>query len=336
MILVIGGAGYIGTHTCVLLKEAGEPFMILDNFYNSSRKSIDRLAQVIGEQPLCIEGDVRDEQLLETIFKDYPIKSVIHFAASKYMGESMQKPLEYYDNNLVGLITLLKVMEKTPIRQLLFSSSCGVYGVAEEVPVTEKTPKHAINPYGWTKVMCEQILEDVYTADPSWTIGQLRYFNPIGAHESGLIGEEAKGVPNTLLPYLTKVASKELPFLRVFGGDYPTVDGTPVRDYLHVMDLVQGHVLALNHMRQHEKEVLTVNLGTGQGTSVLEMIAAFENASGIEIPYKIVERRAGDAPQCWANPALAEKILGWKAERDLEQMLKDAWRWQQTLDQERI
>lgn len=328
MILVTGGAGYIGSHTCAALAQANESFMIIDNFSNSTYRSLDRLGKLLGDKPLCIEGDVRDGELLLSLFRNYPITDVIHFAASKYVGESIAKPQEYYDNNMVGLLSLLNVMKETKVKNLVFSSSAGVYGNPQHNPVTEQTPMRPISPYGHTKAMGEQILIDLEHQDPSWRFAALRYFNPIGAHESGLLGEEALGVPNNLMPYITKVAAKELPYLQVFGDDYPTVDGSAVRDYLHVMDLAQGHVEALQYIRTHNDGLLTLNFGAGHGVSVLEIIHAFEKVTDIEIPYKITPRREGDSPECWADTALAAKVLNWKSQHNLEQMLSDAWRWQ--------
>lgn len=328
MILITGGAGYIGSHTCAALAQSNESFIILDNFSNSSYQSIERLAKLLGGKPLLVEGDVRDTKLLDKLFKTHSITDVIHFAASKYVSESIAKPLHYYDNNVSGLLGLLDAMDTANIRNLVFSSSAGVYGSPELNPVKESFPMHPISPYGHTKAMGEQILIDLKHQNPQWRFAALRYFNPIGAHESGMIGEEAMGIPNNLLPYITKVAIKELPDLNIFGADYPTVDGTPVRDYLHVMDLAEGHVKALQHIRQRDSEILTVNFGAGHGVSVLEIVQAFENVTGISIPYKMMPRRAGDPPECWAKIDLANALLDWKPKRGLEQMLSSAWEWQ--------
>lgn len=328
MILVTGGAGYLGTHTCAALSKVGKPFLILDNFSNSSPSAIDRLEKVCGTRPTYVRGDVRDSKLLTQIFQDYSISAVIHFAASKYVGESVAKPLLYYDNNINGLVTLLQVMQAANVHKLVFSSSSGVYGNPTITPVMEDTAMCPISPYGHTKAIGEQILRDLVHIHPDWKVACLRYFNPIGAHESGLLGEEAFGVPNTLLPYMTRVAAGELSHLNIFGGDYPTIDGTPVRDYLHVMDLAEGHVKALDYLPQHDASMFVLNLGAGKGCSVLEMVSAFERVSHIKIPYEIVPRRFGDAAACWADSSKANAMLGWHTKRDLNQMIEDAWRWQ--------
>lgn len=328
MILVTGGAGFIGSHTCVALASAGIPYLILDNFGNSRRSVLDRLARITGKAPECIEGDVRDEALLARIFAEHPIEAVVHFAALKAVGESVRQPLAYYDNNVAGTVVLLRAMQKAGVRSLVFSSSATVYGEPASVPIREDFPLSATNPYGWTKLMMEQVLADVDAAEPGqWRIARLRYFNPVGAHESGLIGEDPQDVPNNLLPYVAQVAVGMRESLSVYGDDYPTPDGTGVRDYIHVCDLADGHVAALRYLREHPG-LLTVNLGTGRPVSVLEMVRGFERASGRPVPYRVVARRPGDVAQCWADPALAEQLLGWKAHHGLDRMCADAWRWQ--------
>ncbi|WCM89415.1 UDP-glucose 4-epimerase GalE [Acidovorax sp. NCPPB 3576] len=328
MILVTGGAGFIGSHTCVALAAAGIPYLILDNFGNSRRSVLDRLARITGKAPECIEGDVRDEALLARLFAEHPIEAVVHFAALKAVGESVRQPLAYYDNNVAGTVVLLRAMQKAGVRSLVFSSSATVYGEPASVPIREDFPLSATNPYGWTKLMMEQVLADVDTAEPGqWRIARLRYFNPVGAHESGLIGEDPQDVPNNLLPYVAQVAVGLRESLSVYGDDYPTPDGTGVRDYIHVCDLADGHVAALRYLREHPG-LLTVNLGTGRPVSVLEMVRGFERASGRPVPYRVVARRPGDVAQCWADPALAERLLGWKAHHGLDRMCADAWRWQ--------
>ena len=289
---------------------------------------LDRLATLCGRRPAFVEGDVRDAALLDRVFASHPITAVIHFAALKAVGESVQKPLAYYDNNVGGTLELLEAMRRAGVRTLVFSSSATVYGDPASVPIREDFPLSATNPYGWTKLMMEQMLADLLKAEPDWRIARLRYFNPVGAHESGLIGEDPSGIPNNLLPFVAQVAVGQRPQLQVFGGDWPTPDGTGVRDYIHVMDLAEGHVAALEHLARGPG-MLTVNLGTGRGVSVLEMVKAFEAASGRPVPYRIVPRRAGDIAECWADPTLAAELLGWRSRRGLEAMCADAWRWQQ-------
>ena len=327
MILVTGGTGFIGSHTCVALANAGHDFVILDNLSNSQRDVLDRLTPLCGRRPVFVEGDVRDAATLDSVFAAHPITAVIHFAALKAVGESVQKPLAYYENNITGTLQLLEAMRRAVVHTLVFSSSATVYGDPASVPIREDFPLSATNPYGWTKLMAEQILADLAKSEPHWRIARLRYFNPVGAHESGQIGEDPAGIPNNLLPYVAQVAVGQRPQLQVFGGDYPTPDGTGVRDYIHVMDLAEGHVAALDCLAR-EAGLLTVNLGTGRGISVLEMVAAFEQASGRPVPYRIVDRRPGDVAACWADPALAQQRLGWHTKRGLEQMCADAWRWQ--------
>ncbi|KQM71266.1 UDP-glucose 4-epimerase GalE [Xylophilus sp. Leaf220] len=328
MILVTGGAGFIGSHTCVALAAANIPFLILDNFCNSRASVLERVEKITGAVPQHVEGDVRDEALLARLFAEHPIEAVVHFAALKSVGESVREPLRYYDNNVAGTVTLLRAMQKAGVRTLVFSSSATVYGDPASLPIREDFPLSATNPYGWSKLMMEQVLADVDAAEPGqWRIARLRYFNPVGAHESGLIGEDPQDIPNNLMPYVAQVAVGMRESLSVYGDDYPTPDGTGVRDYLHVCDLADGHVAALRYLREHPG-LLTVNLGTGRAVSVLEMVRGFEQASGRPVPYRIVARRPGDVAACWADPARAEQLLGWKAQHGLERMCADAWRWQ--------
>ena len=328
MILVTGGAGFIGSHTCVALAQAGIPHLILDNFGNSRRSVLERLGRITGVQPLIVEGDVRDADLLARVFAQHPIDGVIHFAALKAVGESVREPLRYYDNNVAGTVALLRAMQVAGVRTLVFSSSATVYGEPATVPIREDFPLSATNPYGWSKLMMEQVLADVDAAEPGqWRIARLRYFNPVGAHESGLIGEDPQGEPGNLLPYVAQVAAGQRASLSVYGNDYPTPDGTGVRDYIHVCDLAEGHVAALRYLNKHPG-LLTVNLGTGRPVSVLEMVRAFEQASGRAVRYQLVARRPGDVAQCWADPALAQTLLGWSAQHGVDRMCQDAWRWQ--------
>ena len=328
MILVTGGAGFIGSHTCVALAQAGIPHLILDNFGNSRRSVLERLGRITGVQPLIVEGDVRDADLLARVFAQHPIDGVIHFAALKAVGESVREPLRYYDNNVAGTVALLRAMQVADVRTLVFSSSATVYGEPATVPIREDFPLSATNPYGWTKLMMEQVLADVDAAEPGqWRIARLRYFNPVGAHESGLIGEDPQGEPGNLLPYVAQVAAGQRASLSVYGNDYPTPDGTGVRDYIHVCDLAEGHVAAVRYLNKHPG-LLTVNLGTGRPVSVLEMVRAFEQASGRAVRYQLVARRPGDVAQCWADPALAQTLLGWSAQHGVDRMCQDAWRWQ--------
>ena len=328
MILVTGGAGFIGSHTCVALAQAGIPHLILDNFGNSRRSVLERLGRITGVQPLIVEGDVRDADLLARVFAQHPIDGVIHFAALKAVGESVREPLRYYDNNVAGTVALLRAMQVADVRTLVFSSSATVYGEPATVPIREDFPLSATNPYGWTKLMMEQVLADVDAAEPGqWRIARLRYFNPVGAHESGLIGEDPQGEPGNLMPYVAQVAAGQRASLSVYGNDYPTPDGTGVRDYIHVCDLAEGHVAALRYLNKHPG-LLTVNLGTGRPVSVLEMVRAFEQASGRAVRYQLVARRPGDVAQCWADPALAQTLLGWSAQHGVDRMCQDAWRWQ--------
>lgn len=328
-ILVTGGAGYIGSHTCVELLNAGFEVVVVDNLCNSSRKSMERVMEITGKRLTFYEADLLNREALEQIFDKEAIEAVIHFAGLKAVGESVGKPLEYYHNNITGTLVLCGVMRNHGVKSIVFSSSATVYGDPAFVPITEECPKGEItNPYGRTKGMLEQILTDLHTADPEWKVMILRYFNPIGAHRSGRIGEDPKGIPNNLLPYITQVAVGKLERLGVFGNDYDTPDGTCVRDYIHVMDLASGHVKALEKMAQNKCGVWVYNLGTGIGYSVLDVIHAFEEAVGLKIPYVFMERRPGDVPQCYAAPLKAEKELGWKAEHDLKDMCRDSWNWQ--------
>lgn len=327
-ILVTGGAGFIGSHTCVELLNAGRDVVVMDNLYNSSKKSLDRVEQITGKKVPFYQTDLLDVKGMEEIFEKEDIEAVIHFAGLKAVGESVKKPWEYYNNNIAGTLNLISVMKKAGVKNIIFSSSATVYGSPAFVPITEECPKGTCtNPYGWTKWMLEQILTDVWNADREWNVILLRYFNPIGAHKSGLIGENPNGIPNNLMPYITQVAVGKLPELGVFGDDYNTPDGTGVRDYIHVVDLAIGHVKALKKIEENAG-LFVCNLGTGKGYSVLDVVKAFEKASGIKIPYVIKPRREGDIDQCYADPSLAEKELGWKAERGIEEMCEDSWRWQ--------
>ncbi|HDQ72657.1 MAG TPA: UDP-glucose 4-epimerase GalE [Chloroflexi bacterium] len=326
-ILVTGGAGYIGSHTCLALLQAGHEVVVVDNLSNSKAESLRRV-EALADRPLAFhQVDLRDEKALDAIFADNWIDAVIHFAGFKAPGESVAKPLTYYHNNVVGTLSLCRVMVRHGITDMVFSSSATVYGEPQEVPIGEDHPLGAINPYGRTKLMIEQILGDLHGADVEWNVALLRYFNPVGAHPSGRIGEDPHGIPNNLMPYIAQVAVGRLPRLRVFGGDYPTPDGTGVRDYIHVLDLARGHLEALDRL-QSGPGMVAYNLGTGRGYSVLEVISAFERAAGREIPYEIVDRRPGDAAECYADPGKADRELGWKATRDIDEMCADVWRWQ--------
>ncbi|KQP14286.1 UDP-glucose 4-epimerase GalE [Pseudorhodoferax sp. Leaf267] len=327
MILVTGGAGYIGSHVCVELLAAGHPVTVFDNFCNSSPEALARVERITGKAPALVRGDIRDRAALVAALKSSGATAVIHFAGLKAVGESVQKPLAYYDNNVGGTLRLLEAMGECGVRTLVFSSSATVYGDPQRLPLTEDHPLSATNPYGRSKLMIEDMLRDLQVSDPSWRIGILRYFNPVGAHASGLIGEDPSGVPNNLMPYVAQVAIGRREQLQVWGQDYPTPDGTGVRDYIHVVDLAIGHLRALERLRAQEGG-LTVNLGTGVGYSVLDMVRAFEQASGKPVPYKIAPRRAGDIASCYADPAAAAELLGWRAERGLTAMCEDAWRWQ--------
>ncbi|MDE1182973.1 UDP-glucose 4-epimerase GalE [Paraburkholderia sp.] len=327
-ILVTGGAGFIGSHTCVELINGGYDVVAIDNLVNSNRESLRRVEQITGKRVAFYEADATDTAALNRIFDAHPITAAIHFAALKAVGESVQKPIEYYQNNVGSLLALLAVMKARDVKQFVFSSSATVYGVPESSPIDESFPLSATNPYGQSKLIAEQILRDLELSDPSWRIATLRYFNPVGAHASGLIGEDPAGIPNNLMPYVAQVAVGKLETLRVFGGDYPTPDGTGVRDYIHVVDLARGHLLALDALVRHDASFV-VNLGTGQGYSVLDVVRAFEKASGKAVPYEIVARRAGDVAECFADPAKAAELLGWRAEFGIERMCVDHWRWQE-------
>ncbi len=325
-VLVTGGAGFIGSHTVVELLEGGFEVVVIDNLDNSSEESLNRVQKITGKKVTFYKADVRDKAVLEEIFTKYHIDWVIHFAGLKAVGESVRMPIEYYDNNLISTLYLLEVMKAHGVKNLVFSSSATVYGQPERLPLDENCHLSTTNPYGTTKLMQEMMLKDVYASDNEWNIALLRYFNPVGAHESGLIGEDPKGIPNNLMPYVAQVASGKLKQIGVFGDDYDTPDGTGVRDYIHVVDLARGHVAAIKGLK--EGGVHVYNLGTGNGYSVLDMVHAFEKACGKTLPYEIKPRRAGDVPACYATSAKAEKELGWKAEYDLERMCVDQWRWQ--------
>ena len=330
MILVTGGAGYIGSHTCVELLRAGHHITVFDNFCNSHPESLERVQRITGKRFHFIHGDIRDRTALMTALRESGAQSVIHFAGLKAVGESVQQPLSYYDNNVVGSMRLLEAMGLCGIKTLVFSSSATVYGDPQRLPLTEDHPLSATNPYGQTKLIVEHMLRDLQRSDASWRIGILRYFNPVGAHESGLIGEDPQGTPNNLMPFVAQVAVGLRPHLNVFGHDYPTPDGTGVRDYIHVVDLAIGHLKALEALERPTSavECLTVNLGTGTGYSVLEMVQAFEQASGKRVAYSVAPRRPGDVAACYADPSKAAALLGWRAERNLADMCADAWRWQ--------
>ncbi|WP_456452359.1 UDP-glucose 4-epimerase GalE [Hydrogenimonas sp.] len=323
-IFVTGGAGYIGSHTCVELLEAGYEVVVYDNLSNASEEALRRVEKITGKPVAFVRGDIRDAEALEKAMAG--CDAVIHFAGLKAVGESVKKPLEYYDNNVCGTVNLLEVMKKLGIKAIVFSSSATVYGDPDFLPLTEEHPLRTTNPYGQTKLVIEEILRDLWRSDGSWRISILRYFNPVGAHESGLIGEDPQGIPNNLMPFVAQVAVGRREKLQVFGGDYPTHDGTGVRDYIHVVDLAKGHVAALRALKKPQCEA--VNLGTGNGYSVLDVVKAFEAASGQKVPYEIVDRRPGDIAACYADPTKAKKLLGWEAKYDMRRMCEDAWRWQ--------
>ena len=327
MIFVTGGAGYIGSHTCVELLNAGHAVAVFDNFSNSQPESLARVERITGKKPTLYVGDIRDKAALVAAMRDCGARAVIHFAGLKAVGESVQEPLRYYDNNVVGTVRLLEAMGECGVKSLVFSSSATVYGDPQRLPLTEDHPLSATNPYGQSKLVIEEMLRDLYRSDASWRIAILRYFNPVGAHHSGLIGEDPQGVPNNLLPFVAQVAVGRRPFLNVWGNDYDTADGTGVRDYIHVVDLALGHLKALERL-QHHAECRAINLGTGVGYSVLDMVRAFEQASGRAVPYQVAARRAGDIAACYADPASAAELLCWSAQRDLATMCEDAWRWQ--------
>ena len=323
-VLVTGGAGYIGSHTCVEMLNAGEEIVLFDNFCNSDTKVADIIKKLTGKSFPVYEGDILNKDDLNTVFKEQNIEAVIHFAGLKAVGESVQIPIEYYNTNITGTLNLCRAMAENNCKTMVFSSSATVYGLNENVPFCEDYPLSATNPYGMTKLMIEQILRDIYVSDNGWSVALLRYFNPIGAHSSGLLGENPKGIPNNLLPYIAQVADGRREYLNVFGDDYDTHDGTGVRDYLHVTDLAVGHLKALQYV-QKNKGVDAVNLGTGNGYSVLDVVKAFEKASGVAVPYKIAPRRAGDIAVCYSDPSKAKKMYGWQAERGLDEMCSDTW-----------
>lgn len=326
-ILVTGGAGFIGSHTCVELLNEGYDIIVVDNFSNSKPESLERVCEITGKTIKVYQVDLLNRDLLEKVFIEYKIDAVIHFAGLKAVGESVDYPLKYFKNNITATIILCELMQKYRVKNLVFSSSATVYGTPESVPISEDFPLQALNPYGRTKLIIEEMLQDLYLSDTEWSISILRYFNPIGAHESGEIGEDPSGIPNNLMPYITKVAVGELNKLQVFGKDYATVDGTGVRDYIHVVDLAQGHVLALDKTLK-ASGVNTYNLGTGKGHSVLEVLAAFESITGVSIPFEIAKPRPGDAAVCYADPTKAEKELEWTAKKNISDMCRDSWRWQ--------
>lgn len=327
-VLVTGGAGYIGSHTCVELLENDHEIIVLDNFSNSKPEALKRIKEITGKEFKFYQVDLLDKKAIENVFNENDIDSVIHFAGLKAVGESVSMPLHYYHNNITGTLLLCQVMQEYGVKKLVFSSSATVYGMPEKMPITEDFPLNTTNPYGSTKLMIEQILKDLYIADNSWSIALLRYFNPIGAHESGRIGEDPNGIPNNLMPYITQVGVGKLEELQVFGNDYPTEDGTGVRDYIHVVDLANGHLKALEKVHNFTG-VEPFNLGTGKGYSVLELVAAFEEATNRKVPYKITERRPGDVAVCYADPAKAKKELGWEALYGIKDMCIDSWRWQE-------
>lgn len=328
-ILVTGGAGYIGSHTTLALLEAGHDVIVLDNLANSSQESLRRVERICGKSATFIKGDIRDRELLDSIFARHSIQAVLHFAGLKAVGESVQQPLAYYENNVSGSVVLFQAMAAAGVFNLVFSSSATVYGEPKEMPISENCPTGIpTNPYGRSKLMVEEVLRDLAISESRWSIALLRYFNPVGAHDSGLIGEDPNGIPNNLLPYISQVAVGKLQKLSVYGDDYPTVDGTGVRDYIHVVDLANGHLKALDKITESEG-IHIWNLGTGQGYSVLQMISAFEQAANVEVPYAVVARRCGDIAECWADPKKAAQELGWKAEHSLDDMMLDTWRWQQ-------
>ena len=326
-ILVTGGAGYIGSHTCVELLAACFGVTVFDNFCNSVPEALARVTRIAGRAPTLVTGDVRDRGALVAALRDSGAEAVIHFAGLKAVGESVARPLGYYDNNVIGTVRLLEAMGEAGVRTLVFSSSATVYGDPQRLPLTEDHPLSATNPYGRSKLMIEDILRDLRRADAAWRFGILRYFNPVGAHPSGLIGEDPRGLPNNLMPFIAQVAVGRREYLNIWGNDYPTADGTGVRDYIHVVDLARGHLRALDYLRDHSN-CITVNLGTGSGYSVMEMIRAFERCSGRRIPYRIAPRRPGDIAACYADPGHARELLGWQAEQGLDAMCADAWRWQ--------
>lgn len=335
-ILVTGGAGYIGSHTVIELLNAGREVVIIDNFSNSKKEVLEKIKEITKKDFKFYEINYLDKKALEKVFEENKIEAVLNFAGYKAVGESVQKPLEYYENNISGAVVLLEIMKKYNVKKFIFSSSATVYGEPEKIPITEECKiGGTTNPYGTTKLFIEQILQDLYKSDNSWDIAILRYFNPVGAHESGLIGEEPQGIPNNLMPYIVRVASGQLEQLSVFGNDYNTPDGTGVRDYIHVVDLAKGHIKALEKLEKEETGIYIYNLGTGTGYSVLDMVKAFEEATGKKVKYKIAPRRAGDIATCYSDPEKAKKELGWEAKKDLKDMCKDSWRYIQKQKEEK-
>ena len=330
-ILITGGAGYIGTHTCIELLNKGEDLIVVDNFYNSTPQAIENVKKITGKDLKFYEANILDRESLVKIFEENNIESVIHFAGLKAVGESVQKPIEYYTNNISGSLVLFDVMKQFNCKNIVFSSSATVYGNPEKCPITEDMPLSTTNPYGTSKLYIEQILRDIYVSDNEWGISLLRYFNPIGAHTSGLIGEVPSGIPNNLMPYISRVASKKLEKLNVFGNDYDTPDGTGVRDYIHVVDLASGHLNALDKIRNEKNGIFTYNLGTGNGYSVLDLIKTFERVNNVSVPYEITDRRPGDIATCYAEPIKAEKEIGFKTVKNLEDMCRDTWNFEQSL-----
>ncbi len=326
-ILITGGAGYIGSHTAVELLNAGHRVVVMDNLVNSSIEVLGRIQALASGHASFVQADARDGAALDQIFKDHPIDGVIHFAGLKAVGESVAHPLRYFDNNIGSTLALLQAMDRAGVRRIVFSSSATVYGDPEQVPITETSPLRVTNPYGRTKLMCEDILRDLQVSDPRWQVATLRYFNPVGAHISGTIGEHPNGIPNNLMPFITQVAVGQREFLSIFGQDYPTPDGTGVRDYIHVVDLALGHLAALNYLQSHQASI-TVNLGTGRGVSVKELADTFARVTGVPVPYRFVARRPGDVAACYADTQLARQALGWQAQLGVERMCEDAWRWQ--------
>lgn len=327
MIFITGGAGYIGSHTCVELINAGQEVTVFDNFSNSQPEALARVERITGKKPLLVQGDIRDRSALVAALSQSGATAVVHFAGLKAVGESVEQPLRYYDNNVTGTLRLLEAMAECDVKKLVFSSSATVYGDPQHLPLDEKHPLSATNPYGQSKLVIENMLRDLFQSDPTWRISILRYFNPVGAHASGLIGEDPQGTPNNLLPFVAQVAVGRRDYLNVWGADYDTPDGTGVRDYIHVVDLAIGHLKALERIREHQ-ECLAINLGTGVGYSVIDMVKAFEKASGQAIAYKVADRRPGDIAACYADPTQALSQLGWRAQKSLEEMCADAWRWQ--------
>ena len=326
-ILLTGGAGYIGSHTAVVLLRAGYQVISSDNYSNSSTSALQRVEQLAGANMITISGDIRDEAALSAVFRQYQLSAVVHFAGLKAVGESVAMPLHYYDNNVAGTVTLCRVMREFKVKKLVFSSSATVYGDAKTVPIAETAPRSATNPYGQSKLMIEHILEDLVKAEPDWGITLLRYFNPVGADSSGQIGEDPNGIPNNLMPFISQVAVGKREKLSIFGNDYPTPDGTGVRDYIHVVDLAAGHLKALQYLEANQG-IEAINLGTGTGYSVLDMVQAFSRVNNVEVPYQIAPRRPGDIASCYAMPDKALKLLGWQAEKTLDDMVRDSWRWQ--------